>query len=87
MVLTGGGSLCAGTGELCEEIFDLPVRSRYLPAGLFGGELLEPGQWATALGLAAWVARDAAVYDYGDENGTSGGWWGWLRGLFSGRRG
>jgi cell division protein FtsA len=54
IVLSGGGSRCRGSRELCEEVFGLPVRTRYLPDGIEGVENLPPGQWATALGLAAW---------------------------------
>jgi cell division protein FtsA len=54
VVLTGGGSRCRGSRELCEEVFGLPVRARYLPESIEGIDRLPAGQWATALGLAAW---------------------------------
>jgi cell division protein FtsA len=54
VVLTGGGSRCRGSRELAEEVFGMPARSRYLPDGLADVRRLEPGQWATALGLALW---------------------------------
>ncbi|MCP4572434.1 MAG: cell division protein FtsA [bacterium] len=59
VVLTGGGSRCRGARQLCEEIFDLPVVRRHLPAGLKGADRLPDGQWATVLGLSLCVARDA----------------------------
>ncbi|HOX25201.1 MAG TPA: cell division protein FtsA [Candidatus Krumholzibacteria bacterium] len=54
IVLTGGGSRCRGSRELCEEVFGMPARSRYLPEDLEGVGNLPGGQWATALGLALW---------------------------------
>lgn len=83
VVLTGGGSRCAGTVELCEEIFDLPVQSRYKSDRVIGVQRLPEGQWATALGLAQWVAGDAAFLAGLDEGGSGGGLLAWLRGLFS----
>ena len=83
VVLTGGGSLCEGTGELCEEIFDLPPQCRYLPVPLRGSDRLPKGRWATALGLAQWVAKDTAFLAGSDDNGSPGGWLGRIRGLFS----
>ena len=82
VILTGGGSLSEGTVELCEEIFDLPAQSRYLPSRLRGSDRLTKGQWATALGLARWVAQDAAFLEGSDDNGSSGGLAGWFRRLF-----
>ena len=79
VVLTGGGSRCRGTTELAEEVFDLPVQARFLPERVRGEELLEDGQWATALGLAQWVAVDAAFLSGMDDRGGGGGWWGRLR--------
>ena len=57
VVLTGGGCLVAGTTEVAEEVFDLPVR-RGEPVGVAG--LTEPvsgPQHATAIGLALYGAR------------------------------
>ena len=54
VVLTGGGSRCRGSRDLCEEVFGLPVRTRYLPEDLVGAQLLPAGQWATTLGLVLW---------------------------------
>jgi len=71
VVLTGGGSRCQGTRQLCEEVFDLPVRRQYLPLQVLGAEQLPEGQWATALGLSMWAA---SVYgEQGDEEGSSSG--------------
>jgi cell division protein FtsA len=61
IVLTGGGSRCRGSRELCEEVFGLPVRARYVPASLRGSDRLPAGQWATALGLAMWSAGRETV--------------------------
>ncbi|MBU8870489.1 MAG: cell division protein FtsA [Gemmatimonadales bacterium] len=86
VILTGGGSLCEGTVGLCEEIFDLPVQGRYLPFPLRGGDRLPKGQWATALGLASWVARDTTFSARSEDKASSGGLWGWICGLFSSDR-
>lgn len=56
IVLTGGGSRCRGTARLCEEVFGVPVLSRYLPSQLAVEPELSQGQWATAVGLAMWAA-------------------------------
>jgi cell division protein FtsA len=56
VILTGGGSRCQGSAELCEEVFGLPVQCRYLPDDLDGAEMLGDGQWATAVGLSIWAA-------------------------------
>ena len=68
VVLTGGGSRCEGTRQLCEEIFDLPVQTRYLPPGLRGSDRLPPGQWATVIGLSLCVARDAVDAEAAEES-------------------
>lgn len=54
VILTGGGSRCRGSRDLCEEVFGLPVRTRYLPDDLLDARHLPPGQWATAIGLVLW---------------------------------
>ncbi len=78
VVITGGGSRCEGTVELAEEVFDLPAQARYAGEKLRGSEMLGEGQWATALGLAEWVARDAAFLS-GVDDGDGNGWWGRCR--------
>ncbi|MFT5232786.1 MAG: cell division protein FtsA [Candidatus Krumholzibacteriia bacterium] len=82
VVLTGGGSRCRGTRQLCEEVFDLPVRRQYLPAQVIGAEELPDGQWATVLGLSMLAA--GAYGDNGDYSGPGpgGGLLGKLRGMF-----
>lgn len=60
LVLTGGGSRCAGTEDLAEQVFQVPVSSRMLPSGLSGADRLSDDQWATAFGLAAWAVGDRA---------------------------
>jgi cell division protein FtsA len=82
VVLTGGGSRCEGTRQLCEEIFDLPVQSRHLPAGLGGADRLPPGQWATVLGLSMCVARDAVDAEAAEDGGPGGNLLGRLRKVF-----
>ena len=73
VVLTGGGSLCQGTRQLCEEVFDLPVQRRHLPDGLIGAERLPAGQWASVLGLSMWAAQDAeGITEHEPGNGTNG---------------
>jgi cell division protein FtsA len=84
VVLTGGGGRCRGTRQLCEEVFDLPVRRRRLPGGLIGAERLPDGQWATVLGLSMWAAHDAEGFAEVEDPGDGGGWLGKLRGLFRG---
>jgi len=82
VVLTGGGSRCLGTRELCEEVFDLPVRRQYLPLQVIGAEQLPDGQWATVLGLSMWAA--SVFGENGDDHdpGPGGGLLGKLRGIF-----
>lgn len=82
VVLTGGGSRCDGSRELCEEVFDLPAQVRYLPAGLRGVERLQPGQWATVIGLSLCVARDQADAGPDDDPGPGGNLLGKLRRVF-----
>jgi cell division protein FtsA len=82
VVLTGGGSLCQGTRQLCEEVFDLPVQRRHLPAGLVGAEKLPPGQWASVLGLSMWAARDAGEYTAKEVRSGNGKFFSRLRGIF-----
>ncbi len=88
IVLSGGGSRCRGSRELCEEVFGLPVKTRYLPDGIQGVENLPAGQWATALGLAAWGGgnEETEVGSEPDGQGAGGGLRGRLRRML-GRRG
>jgi len=85
VVLTGGGSRCRGTRQLCEEVFDLPVTRRHLPARLRGADRLPSGQWATVLGLSMWAAGDFHAGVESEPGGRGGGLLGRLRGMF--RRG
>jgi cell division protein FtsA len=58
IVLTGGGALLPGMLEVAEQVFDLPVRLGQ-PGGVNG--LTEPAsgpQFATAVGLALYAARN-----------------------------
>ncbi len=84
IVLTGGGSRCRGSAALCEEVFGVPVRCRYVPAGLAGVEKLGQGQWATALGLTLWAARDSRQAAVAAEGSVEGGaLWRRVRGWFA----
>ena len=85
IVLGGGGSRCRGSRELCEEVFGMPVRTRYLPDGIEGAERLPAGQWATALGLAMWGGGSEDTENASaDETGNqSGNWRDRLRRLFT----
>jgi cell division protein FtsA len=86
VVLTGGGSRCRGTAQLCEEIFDLPAQVRHDCPQLEGQDDLPPGQWATAIGLSLWTAGDLLDSDESMDSGSGGGLLGRLRGLFKRRR-
>lgn len=84
IVLTGGGSRCRGSRELCEEVFGLAVRARYLPEGLADAQRLPAGQWASALGLALWAGGQGPAEATEPEPEQHQGWRRMLRGL--GRR-
>lgn len=73
LVITGGGSRCAGTDDLAEQVFQLPVTLRYLPANIAGTDRLPPGQWGTALGLAAWAVGDSGHDEDQRHSGGGGG--------------
>jgi cell division protein FtsA len=60
-VLTGGGSLLPGMPEAAEQVFDLPVRLGQ-PSGAEGlSEPTSAPQYATAIGLALFGARNRRV--------------------------
>ena len=84
VVLTGGGSRCQGTRQLCEEVFDLPVERRHLPDRLIGAEKLPDGQWAAVLGLSMWAALDAEGSEESEDGNGNGGLFNRLRGFFRG---
>ncbi len=71
LVLVGGGSLLAGTQELAENFFDMPVR-RGLPINLKGlpEELVKP-MYATAAGL---LLHAQALRGLGNGVGSFGRW-------------
>ena len=87
VVLTGGGSMCEGTRQLCEEVFDLPVQRRHLPDGLIGAERLPAGQWASVLGLSMWAAHDAEGFAENEPGNGNNGLMSRLRGFFGGSGG
>ena len=87
VVLTGGGSRCRGSVQLCDEVFDMPVTRRHEAAGLSGGRRLSDGQWATAAGLSIWAAGAVPAIDSppDDRRDTPVGFFDKLSGIF--RRG
>jgi cell division protein FtsA len=57
VVVTGGTSIMPGVPELCEQVFDVPVR-RGAPTGLSGlAEAVQSPIYSTAVGLALYGAR------------------------------
>jgi cell division protein FtsA len=87
LVLTGGGSLLAGTATLGREVLGMPVRVA-TPAGIGGltDGLLSPG-YATSMGLLLWAARVVTAHEpHRYESAPTGGSLGkareWLRTLF-----
>ena len=58
VVLTGGGSLLTGTLEVCEQVFDSPVRLGQPSGGAGQGDPGWGPQHATAIGLASFGARN-----------------------------
>jgi len=84
VVLTGGGSRCRGSRQLCEEVFDLPVQRRHLPDRLIGAEKLPDGQWASVLGLSMWAAQDAEDFTASQDGNHKMGFISRLRGMFRG---
>jgi cell division protein FtsA len=87
LVLTGGGSLLAGTATLGREVLGMPVRVA-MPAGIGGltDGLLTPA-YATSMGLLLWAARVVTAHEpHRYESAPTSGSWGkareWLRTLF-----
>ncbi len=87
VVLTGGGSRCRGSRELCEEVFGLAVRARYLPEHLQDAQRLPAGQWASALGLALWGGGTGPAEVTEPEPVRRDGWRDRLKGLWRRDRG
>ena len=57
VVVTGGTCIMRGVPELCEQVFDVPVR-RGAPAGLSGlADVVQSPIYATGVGLALYGAR------------------------------
>jgi len=57
VVVTGGTSIMPGVPELCEQVFDVPVR-RGAPTGLSGfADAVQSPIYSTAVGLALYGAR------------------------------
>ncbi|MCK4302321.1 MAG: rod shape-determining protein, partial [candidate division Zixibacteria bacterium] len=55
MILTGGGSLLAGTAELAEQIFDIPVRPGRIGSIAHTADELNNNRYATAHGLLVYT--------------------------------
>jgi cell division protein FtsA len=63
-VITGGSTLLAGMPEMAEEVLGMPVR-RGLPRGIGGlVDVVKSPQYATAVGLVLYGARQAASGPY-----------------------
>jgi len=84
IVLTGGGSRCRGSAQLCDEVFDLPVAKRYQANKLIGAENLAECQWATAIGLSIWAAGSDSSDSDSMENydHSRGSMFGWMKKIF-----
>ncbi|NTU52520.1 MAG: cell division protein FtsA [Chlorobiaceae bacterium] len=65
-IITGGGALLPGTGELAREILGLDVRTGY-PEGVSGGikESVNNPMYATVMGLVAHSLQNNLYQDYG----------------------
>lgn len=74
VVLTGGGSQLPGMAEVSEQVFDLPVRIGQ-PTGVAGLAEPESGpQFATAVGLALYGARNRGNGTTKHRTASSMGW-------------
>ena len=87
LVLTGGGSLLAGTAHLGREVLGIPVRVA-TPTGIGGltDGLLSPA-YSTSMGLLLWAARvvtqhEPQRYESAPSSGSLGKAREWLRTLF-----
>jgi cell division protein FtsA len=87
LVLTGGGSLLAGTADVGREVLGMPVRVAS-PTGVSGltDNLLTPAH-STAIGLLLWAARvvtshEPQRFESAPANGSLGRLREWLRTLF-----
>ena len=87
LVLTGGGSLLAGTADLGKSVLGIPVRVA-TPAGVAGltDGILTP-VYSTSIGLLQWAARvvtthEPVRYESAPAGGSVGRMRDWLRQLF-----
>jgi cell division protein FtsA len=87
LVLTGGGSLLAGTADLGRTVLGIPVRVA-TPAGVAGltDGILTP-VYSTSIGLLQWAARvvtthEPVRYESAPAGGSLGKMRDWLRQLF-----
>jgi cell division protein FtsA len=79
IVLTGGGAHLRGLTELCEKIFNLPVRVA-IPRGLAGmSEEVSRPEYSTAVGLVLYGARTRRL-----AGARPAGFMGKLRSMFAG---
>ncbi len=72
IVITGGGALLEGIGELAEQVFDMPVRVG-LPRG-FGGlaESIKSPVWATGVGLIQYGIHHGSALHGGSGKSKEG---------------
>ncbi len=73
VVLTGGGSMIRGLGEVAEQVFDAPTRLGFLDKEYFGGlaEEVQTPDWAVACGLALSSMRSQIrEQNYGGKSPT-----------------
>lgn len=77
VVLTGGGALLHGMGEIAEQVFDAPVRIGYPERDRFGGlvEDIQSPAWTAAAGLSLVAQRAQGVESRAasGKRGTTGG--------------
>ena len=88
IILTGGGANLAGISEICESVFDAPVRVGYPERDRFGGiiEDVQNPAWTTAAGLALFSLKTQIGGNYGEIGARRGSnrLSGWLRRLREG---
>ena len=84
VILTGRGSLCEGSAQLCEEVFGLRTRRRLESPAVANPEVLPGPGWATAVGAALSLTRPARDEIPGEDAGgpSATGMLGRLKRLF-----
>ncbi len=85
VVVTGRGSLCAGTEQLCEEVLGVRCRRRLDPLRVVNPEALPGPGWATAVGAALTVLGGGTADQPSEPDAADGkGMLGKLRRFFRG---